>query len=282
MTRPIKDYENYTINEDGEVFNTKTQKRLNGSIGEHGYKYYRLSKDGKKKMFYAHILVADAFIPNPDNLPIVNHKDGNKNNNHVSNLERSSYSDNVIHAHQNNLIAKGKRGRIYYTENLDGEEWQSIEGLPYSVSSMGRIRNDRTQALLRPSVTCGYYKVRPSVGGRPQDIVIHNIVYCVFNNLDCIPSGMVVNHINGNKLDNRLENLRLITLSENVRTALYETQTNKSCKAVAQYKDGKYIATYPSAREASRVLNLDASTISKVCRGINKSHGGFTFKYVEN
>ena len=45
-------------------------------------------------------------------------------------------------------------------------------------------------------------------------------------------------------------------------------------------KDGELIAVYPSAREAARILNLDASTISKVCRGKNKTHGGFVFKYL--
>jgi hypothetical protein len=68
---------------------------LKGSIGEHGYKYYRLSKNGKKKMFYAHRLVAEHFLPNPNNLPVVNHIDGNKLNNSVTNLEWVSYSENT-------------------------------------------------------------------------------------------------------------------------------------------------------------------------------------------
>lgn len=104
--------------------------------------------------------------------------------------------------------------------------------LPYSISSCGRVRNDRTNLLLKPSLVCGYYKVRPSVEGQIQDIMIHNAVYCIFNNLQVIPEGMVVDHINSDKLDNRIENLQLITLSENVRNALYETHTNKSCKSV--------------------------------------------------
>lgn len=85
--RPIKNYENYLIDIEGNVYNTTTNKSLKGSISEHGYKYYRLSKDGKKKMFYAHRLVAEMFLSNPNNFTIINHIDGNKLNNNISNLE---------------------------------------------------------------------------------------------------------------------------------------------------------------------------------------------------
>lgn len=279
MTKEIKDYGHYIIDENGNVFNQQTKKILKGSIGEGGYKYYRLSKDGKKEMFYAHRLVAETFIDNPNGLPVVNHKDGNKLNNHVSNLEWVSYSANVKHAYDQGLITS-RREREYYNNDFEGEDWSVIPRLPYSISTYGRVRNDRTNVLLKPSITCGYYKVRPSVNGKPVDLTIHNLVYCVFNHLDAIPVGMVVDHIDGDKLNNRLDNLRLITLSENVKASLYETKTNKSCKEVAYYKDGIFLGTFPSVREAARHLGLDSSTISKVCRGINKSHGGYIFKYV--
>lgn len=281
MEKRIINYPNYTINENGDIFNTLTNKLLKGSISEGGYKYYRLSKDGKKKMFYAHRLVAEHFLENPNNLLIVNHKDGNKLNNNVNNLEWVTQSENVQHAHDNSLIA-GRREAEFYEGDLDGEIWKNFLNLPYSVSSLGRVKNDRTNRILKPSVTCGYYKVRPSVDGVPYDIMVHNLVYCIFNNLQTIPQGYVVDHINANKLDNRLENLRLITQSENVKAALYEQGTNKTAKKVSQYTlDGKWIADFPSAREAARILGLDSSTISKVCRRVNKTHGGFTFKYKE-
>ena len=72
MKKQILNYENYYIYDNGDVENINTKKFLKGSIGEHGYKYYRLSKNNTKKMFYAHRLVAEAFIDNPENLPIVN------------------------------------------------------------------------------------------------------------------------------------------------------------------------------------------------------------------
>ena len=112
MKKQIKDYENYYIDENGNIYNLNTNKKLQGSIGENGDKYYRLSKNGSKKMFYAHRLVAEAFIENPNNLPVVNHIDGNKINNHISNLEWVSYSENVSHWHKNSNIQRKIR-KVY-------------------------------------------------------------------------------------------------------------------------------------------------------------------------
>lgn len=69
-----------------------------------GYQNIQLSKEGRSKMFSIHRLVAEAFLDNPENLPVVNHIDGNKSNNHIGNLEWVSYSDNINHS-----IATGLR-----------------------------------------------------------------------------------------------------------------------------------------------------------------------------
>lgn len=79
----------------------ENKKRIN----KQGYPAVDIVDDNKViKKSLVHRLVAEAFIPNPDNLPCVNHKDGDKHNNNVDNLEWCSYKDNTQHALKNNLL----------------------------------------------------------------------------------------------------------------------------------------------------------------------------------
>lgn len=97
-------------------------KLLTPTIGKdprYGYAHLSLTKDGIAKRVWLHRLVAEAFIPNPDNLPQVNHKDGNKVNNNVENLEWCTIRDNLLHSfrtglHPNEKFEKeaGKRAVI--------------------------------------------------------------------------------------------------------------------------------------------------------------------------
>lgn len=76
----------------------RKSKILNPITTPKGYKRITISKDGEKKNFMIHRLVAQAFIPNPDNKPQINHIDGNKQNNNVTNLEWFTNGENQIHA----------------------------------------------------------------------------------------------------------------------------------------------------------------------------------------
>ena len=95
----------YEITEDGKVFSKYSNKYLNQISNGNGYYNVKLQKDiqetnGNREYvtLYVHRLVAQAFLPNPNNLPQVNHKDGNKGNNKLDNLEWCTSQENIDHA----------------------------------------------------------------------------------------------------------------------------------------------------------------------------------------
>ena len=95
---------NYEVSNIGFVRNITYNRLLEGSHDSRGYKIVSIYIGKKLHSKKVHRLVAQAFIPNPENKPTVNHKDGNKNNNAVSNLEWATHQENIDHA-----IATGLR-----------------------------------------------------------------------------------------------------------------------------------------------------------------------------
>lgn len=102
----INQFGNYEVSTDGCVRNAITGVLLKQSARGSKSDYYQVmitSDDGERMHKNIHRLVAEAFIPNPLNKPCVNHKDGNKHNNNVDNLEWVTRSENDIHAFRNGL-----------------------------------------------------------------------------------------------------------------------------------------------------------------------------------
>ena len=87
LFRDIEGYENYQVTSWGRVFNKETKQFLAPEKHDKGYLRVDLYKNGVRKHFKVHRLVADAFIPNPMNKPQINHIDGNNQNNSATNLE---------------------------------------------------------------------------------------------------------------------------------------------------------------------------------------------------
>ena len=82
---------------------------LKAKTNKYGYKEVTLYLDGKKKSKTIHRLVAITYIPNPENAPQVNHIDGDKTNNDVTNLEWCTSSDNIKHAFRTGLKEANRR-----------------------------------------------------------------------------------------------------------------------------------------------------------------------------
>ncbi len=140
---PVKNYEGlYEINQTGAV--RSLQKHNHGYIMKQridraGYFTVRLTKPSLlSSTIYVHRLIGFAYIPNPDCKPIINHIDGNKLNNAISNLEWVTHSENMKHAYNSGLITSlpGRCKKI--VDNCSGAIFESIKiasefySLPYS------------------------------------------------------------------------------------------------------------------------------------------------------
>ena len=113
----IKGYENYQISTYGRVKNKKSSVILKTPTDNLGYLVVNFSKNGKVTQHKVHRLVAEAFIPNPLGLSIINHKDLNKSNPHVDNLEWCTHRYNTRHAIENGHPPGNKSRRIRCIEN---------------------------------------------------------------------------------------------------------------------------------------------------------------------
>lgn len=103
MQKSISGYDNYTVDECGNVFNTLTNRCLK-KFKSGNYQQVTLCKDGKKRSLYIHRLVADAFVPNPNGFRQVNHKDENTMNNFSDNLEWCDSRYNCNYGTRNSKI----------------------------------------------------------------------------------------------------------------------------------------------------------------------------------
>jgi hypothetical protein len=187
---------------------------------------------------------------------------------------------------------------------MQKEIWKEIEGYEgyYQISNFGRVRSvDRLIPFKgRPRKHKGCV-IKGSLSGRNRDYVtvilkkrgecknfnVHRLVAIHFiPNPDNKPT---VNHKNGNKQDNSVSNLEWATYKENINHAQkmglfvnnfkgYQPHRNKNNEHVYQYSlDGYFIMEHFSILEAARANGIPKSGISRVCRGLQKSHYGFYF-----
>lgn len=134
--RKVVSNPNYSVSDHGQVRRDDTNHIKTPNKDRYGYEkvdLYQYSERSTKKI---HRLVAEAFIPNPDDKPEINHKDGNKENNHVSNLEWTTKRENIDHAMEHGLLkgrkpSYGMRGK----KNPNG----GVKGKPVRVVETGEI-----------------------------------------------------------------------------------------------------------------------------------------------
>lgn len=127
-------FDNYYITKDGTVINKKNKRIVKQRIEINGYVRVGIYKNSIQKMMFVHRLVAETYIPNPDNKPQVNHIDGDKQNNHVSNLEWCTASENFTHARETGLYkgwtveSRKKNSKSHINKNFTKTHIDNLSG----------------------------------------------------------------------------------------------------------------------------------------------------------
>lgn len=265
----------WSVNENGQVRNDESGHYLTGTI-LHTYRYINFRWNHKQKNKSVHRLVAEAFLPNPNNLPYVHHKDGNRLNNCLANLEWVSAKENNA---AENKCAHSKKNQPAQLIDETPEQWRYYRDTCYQVSSKGRIKNTKTGRISYGTLEdCGYYRFNIQFNdGHTKKVMAHQVVY------ECFVSAEfdIINHIDGNKTNNRVENLENVTHKENMQKAANETNAWHFRK-VAQYdKEGNFIRTYLNASDAGRAMGILPSSMRNCIRLREGRHKDFIFKYID-
>lgn len=135
--REIKNFSGYWITSEGMVWSDHSNKFIVMVAMPNGYQRVVLSKNNKSYNFLIHRLVAEAFIPNPDNKPCINHKDLNRANNCVENLEWVTYKENnnyLNHGKKNGAAHKKKVGQY---DKQTGKLIKIYDGLIDAAQAVG-------------------------------------------------------------------------------------------------------------------------------------------------
>lgn len=328
----IEGYEGkYSVSNMGRVRNDNNGKILNGTL-KSGYKCVYLDR----KTRLVHRLVADKFCKKEKEKNVVNHKDGNRINNKYSNLQWTTQTENVQHAHNTKLInnhkysiiaknintgdiieyesilqasqtlsskqyvfnrgtinRKCKNGEVYNGyifsyknesqkilgkyEPIEGEIWRKCKDSNYdnikkysnyAISNYGRVRTINTNYLKKiKKRKDGYCTTGMVLNGKEHKERIHRLVIQTFN-ISKREDQIEVNHKDGNKFNNKLDNLEWVTRVENMKDP---NTMKKKCKrikfvitkATGKYNIGDIFMEWNSRDQCSKLFNFKVNTINK-------------------
>lgn len=216
-TERWKDIENfekqYMVSDNGKILNIINNKELKPVCHKSlGHLVVVLCRNGISNHFTVQYLVAKHFIDNPNNLPSILHKDGNKTNNHFTNLQWISNQDLKKH------IMKKKIDQFVPPKDTEDEKWLPIKGYEnYIISTKSRIINKETGREMQPTLSGGYYSVNLSnllESKKAKLFRVHRLVAITFGKKET-EKKIYVDHKDNNKTNNNADNLRWATPAEN-------------------------------------------------------------------
>lgn len=272
--------DNYEISNTGLIRNKKT-KKIRKQAERKGYMTISLSNSKYRtetKTFRVHRLVAETFLENPNNYEIINHKDGNKSNNDVNNLEWCTPSYNHNHAFRIGLVQTLNFHDEYETKDIT-EDYKQIDNSPYYINKDGIVINKDNKRVLKRWKSGDDVCVSISINGKQKNIYVkHLIAECYMPEFK---KGDVIYHIDGNKDNNTLDNLKIGT----IRDCMKVYDKTGRYKKFSQYdrnnnliKEWEVIAEAAASIEPNNARNT-AKGISKCLNNQQSSCKGFIWKY---
>jgi hypothetical protein len=273
----IDDYDNYSVSNTGDIKNNITNRILKYNI-RNGYKALSLCKNNTKKTTYIHSVVANHFLEKPNyDKYVINHIDEDKLNNNLNNLEFTTYRYNTMYSMSSN--------RSINSNTFDLNNFIDIPNHnQYMISKNGEIYSKNIKRLCCYVVhDSGYHRIKLKTDmNNYKDYYIHVLVAISYMNY--VPNGnqYVINHIDGNKGNNKLTNLEIVTQKQNMRHSVIMNYDKIYRRAVYYIDNDNNIIEFKSAKEASIYTNIDNSSILKSCKSDSLKAGNIKWYFKSN
>ena len=258
----------YAVRDDGTIWNKKRNKEIKGTRARNEYLTVQLTLDGELKSVMTHRLVAEYFCDNPYGFNIVSHINGISDDNRATNL---MWVEHKAPERKQTLKKHSMK-----EEDLK-KDWHLIACIDgntnYYITEDGEVANLTKKVMCSLANRNGYKRVQLN----KKLYSVHCLVWQTFRGI--IPNGMVIDHIDGNRGNNALSNLRLVSQSENMRHTMEQGHKCQR-KTICVNADGCVEKEYASIQKMADDFQVSRQTI---LRYLNKDvlYRNYYLKYKE-